>query len=87
MARLHATRVVISRGLFEGVSADELADRCTSSTRATTLRNLDTPLKVMIGRALLATFLFLPALGALKARYVAARELAADRQAVQVCWA
>ena len=48
------------------------------------VRNLD-PLKVLIVRALPATFFFLPALGALRARYVAGRELAADRRAVQAC--
>jgi hypothetical protein len=32
-----------------------------------------------------ATFFFLPALDALRARYVAGRELAADRRAVQTC--
>jgi hypothetical protein len=42
-------------------------------------------LKVLIVRALPATFFFLPALGALRARYVAGRELAADRRAVRAC--
>src|SRR5207245_4239642 len=42
-------------------------------------------LKVLIVRALPATFFFLPALGALRARYVAGRELAADRRAVHAC--
>jgi beta-lactamase regulating signal transducer with metallopeptidase domain len=75
-------RVVISRGLFEGISGDELA--AVLEHEGYHVRNLD-PLKVLIGRALLATFLFLPALSALRARYVAARELAADRQALQAC--
>ncbi|HVA20359.1 MAG TPA: M56 family metallopeptidase [Solirubrobacteraceae bacterium] len=48
------------------------------------VRNLD-PLKVLIVRALPATFFFLPVLGALRARYVAGREMAADRRAVQEC--
>ena len=46
--------------------------------------NLD-PLKIVLVRALSAAFFFLPALDALCARYVAARELAADRRAVALC--
>src|SRR5205807_10105183 len=48
------------------------------------VRNLD-PLKVLLVRALPATFFFVPALAALRSRYVAGRELAADRRAVQEC--
>lgn len=75
-------RVTISRGLYEGVSADEL--EAVLEHERYHVRNLD-PLKVLIVRALPATFLFLPALSALKTRYVAGRELAADRRAVQEC--
>ncbi|HVA18940.1 MAG TPA: hypothetical protein VMU55_02055, partial [Solirubrobacteraceae bacterium] len=39
----------------------------------------------LIVRALPATFFFLPVLGSLRTRYVAGRELAADRRAVQAC--
>jgi beta-lactamase regulating signal transducer with metallopeptidase domain len=39
----------------------------------------------MLVRALSAALFFLPALGSLRARYVAARELAADRRAVEIC--
>src|SRR2546425_340684 len=75
-------RVAVSRGLSEGVSPEEL--RAVLEHERYHVRNLD-PLKVLIVRALPATFFFLPALGALRARYVAGRELAADRRAVQAC--
>lgn len=48
------------------------------------VRNLD-PLKVLLVRALPATFFFVPALAGLRSRYVAGRELAADRRAVRAC--
>jgi hypothetical protein len=75
-------RVAVSRGLLEGVSAQEL--RAVLEHERYHVRNLD-PLKVLIVRALPATFFFLPVLGALRTRYVAGRELAADRRAVQAC--
>ena len=75
-------RVVVSRGLLEGVSAEEL--RAVLEHERYHVRNLD-PLKVLIVRALPATFFFLPALGALRTRYIAGRELAADRRAVRAC--
>ncbi len=75
-------RVAVSLGLLEGVSAEEL--RAVLEHERYHVRNLD-PLKVLIVRALPATFFFLPALGALRTRYVAGRELAADRRAVQAC--
>ena len=46
--------------------------------------NLD-PLKVVLVQAFSAAFFFLPALDALRARYLAGRELAADRRAVRAC--
>lgn len=75
-------RVAVSRGLLEGVSTGEL--RAVLEHERYHVSNLD-PLKVLVVRALPATFFFLPALGALRTRYVAARELAADRRAVQAC--
>jgi len=75
-------QVAVSRGLLEGVSAEEL--RAVLEHERYHVRNLD-PLKVLIVRALPATFFFLPVLGALRTRYVAGRELAADRRAVQAC--
>jgi beta-lactamase regulating signal transducer with metallopeptidase domain len=48
------------------------------------VRNLD-PLKVLLARALPATFFYAPVLSSLQRRYVAARELAADRRAFESC--
>jgi Zn-dependent protease with chaperone function len=75
-------RVAVSRGLFEGFAANEL--QAVLEHERYHVRNLD-PLKVLVVGALPATFFFLPALRALRTRYVAARELAADRRAVQAC--
>ena len=75
-------RVAVSRGLLEGVSGVEL--RAVLEHERYHVRNLD-PLKVVLVRALSAALFFLPALDALRARYVAGRELAADRRAVAVC--
>ncbi len=75
-------RVAVSWGLLEGVSAEEL--RAVLEHERYHVRNLD-PLKVLIVRALPATFFFVPALGALRTRYIAGRELAADRRAVRAC--
>ncbi len=75
-------RVAVSRGLFEGFAANEL--QAVLEHERYHVHNLD-PLKVLVVRALPTTFFFVPALGALRTRYVAARELAADRRAVQTC--
>jgi Zn-dependent protease with chaperone function len=75
-------RVAVSRRLLEDASASEL-DAVLEHERYH-VRNLD-PLKVLLARALPATFFYLPALRALHTRYVAGRELAADRRAVQSC--
>ena len=75
-------QVAVSRGLFDGVSEQEL--RAVLEHERYHVRNLD-PLKVLLARALPATFFFVPALAALRARYVAGRELAADRRAVRTC--
>lgn len=75
-------RVAVSRGLLDGVSADELC--AVLEHERYHVRNLD-PLKMLLVRALPATFFFVPALVALRSRYVAGRELAADRRAVRAC--
>jgi Zn-dependent protease with chaperone function len=75
-------RVAVSRGLLEGVSGGEL--RAVLEHERYHVCNLD-PLKVVLVRALTAALFFLPALDSLRARYVAGRELAADRRAVAVC--
>jgi Zn-dependent protease with chaperone function len=72
-------RVAVSRGLLELASVEEL-DAVLVHERYH-VRNLD-PLKVLFARALPAAFFYLPAFGNLRERYVAGRELAADRRAV-----
>lgn len=73
-------RVAVSRGILDGLSEREL--EAVLEHEAYHVRSLD-PLKVVVARALTAALYFLPALGGLRARYVAARELAADRRAVE----
>jgi Zn-dependent protease with chaperone function len=75
-------RVAVSRGLFEVASSAELD--AVLEHELYHVRNLD-PLKVVFARALPATFYYLPALSALDKRYVASRELAADRRALRSC--
>jgi len=75
-------RVAVSRGLLERTSRLEL--RAVLEHERYHLRNLD-PLKVVLVRALTAALFLLPALDSLCARYVAGRELAADRRAVAIC--
>jgi hypothetical protein len=73
-------RVVASRGLIEAVTSREF-DAVLTHERYH-IRNFDT-LKVVVARAAPAAFFFLPALGPLRERYLAGRELAADRHAVR----
>src|SRR5271165_2581003 len=75
-------RVAVSSGFLEGATSAEL--RAVLEHEHYHVRNLD-PLKVVLVRALSTTLFFLPALESLRARYVAGRELAADRRAVEVC--
>lgn len=75
-------RVAVSGGLVEGVSGEEL--RAVLEHEHYHVCNLD-PLKVVFVQALSAAFFFLPALDSLRARYLAGRELAADRRAVRAC--
>ena len=75
-------RVAVSRGLLEGVSPLEL--KAVLEHERYHVRNLD-PLKALLVQALSATFFLLPALDSLGGRYLACRELAADRQAVAAC--
>jgi Zn-dependent protease with chaperone function len=72
-------RVTVSRGLYELTSPREL-DAVLEHERYH-VHNLD-PLKVMLARGLPATFFYLPVLSDLHVRYLAGRELAADRRAV-----
>jgi Zn-dependent protease with chaperone function len=73
-------RVAVSLGLLGAASPDELA--AVLAHERYHVRNLD-PLKVLFARALPGSFFYMPALRCLHTRYVAGRELAADRRAVQ----
>jgi Zn-dependent protease with chaperone function len=75
-------RVAVSRGLLDRATGDEL--RAVLEHERYHVRNLD-PLKAALMRVLAEALFFLPALSSLRARYVAGRELAADRQAVALC--
>jgi hypothetical protein len=75
-------RVALSAGLIEATSPDEL-DAILAHERYH-VRNLD-PFKVVLARTLPALFFYLPLFRALQARYVAGRELAADRKAAESC--
>jgi Zn-dependent protease with chaperone function len=75
-------RVAVSRGLLEGVSSAEL--RAVLHHERYHVVNLD-PLKALLAKTLSTTFFFLPALDSLRARYLAARELSADRCAARIC--
>jgi Zn-dependent protease with chaperone function len=75
-------RVAVSRGLLERATSEEL--RAVLEHERYHVRNID-PLKAAIVRVLSEALFFLPALSSLRTRYVAARELAADRRAVALC--
>jgi beta-lactamase regulating signal transducer with metallopeptidase domain len=75
-------RVAVSRGLCDSASPGEL--RAVLAHERYHVCNLD-PLKMLLLRALSATLFYLPVLSSLRARYVAGRELAADRRAVVIC--
>ena len=73
-------RVAVSRGLIESVSDEELT--AVLDHERYHVSNYD-PLKVVVARSLPDSLFFLPALSELRGRYVAARELAADRRAMR----
>jgi Zn-dependent protease with chaperone function len=73
-------KVVVSSGLVESVSAEEL-DAVLAHERYH-VRNYD-PLKVVVVRTLPSAFFFLPVLRELRTRYLAARELEADRRSLE----
>lgn len=73
-------RVAVSRGLVDSVSREELA--AVFDHERYHVANYD-PLKVVLARSLPDSLFFLPALSELRGRYVAARELAADRRAMR----
>jgi Zn-dependent protease with chaperone function len=71
-------RVVVSRGMLEGLSQPELA--AVLEHERYHVAQLD-PLRTALAQALCAGFFFMPVLAALAARYMTARELAADARA------
>lgn len=79
---ISAPRVAVSSGLLDATDHEEL--EAVLAHERYHLRNRDT-LKVVVARAAPAAFFFLPALGHLRDRYLAGRELAADRHAVRAC--
>jgi Zn-dependent protease with chaperone function len=79
---LMTPRVAVSRELLKRATGEEL--RAVLEHERYHVRNMD-PLKAAIARVLSEAMFFLPALDSLRARYVAGRELAADRRAVTLC--
>lgn len=77
---LAAPRVLVSQGLIDAVTPDEL--RAVLEHERYHVQSWDT-IKVVVARAAPSAFFFLPALAHLRDRYLAGRELAADRQAVR----
>lgn len=77
---LTSPRVALSRGLLDAVGPDELA--AVVQHERYHVRNADT-LKAVVARAAPSAFFFLPALRHLRDRYLAGRELAADRAAMR----
>jgi Zn-dependent protease with chaperone function len=75
-------RVAVSRGLVDATTPNEIA--AVLEHERYHVRNLD-PLKVLVARAVAPAFFYLPAVRDLRRRYVAGRELAADRRAVRAC--
>ena len=75
-------RVAVSRGLLERATDDEL--RAVLEHERYHVRNVD-PLKAALVRVLSEALFILPALDSLRTRYMAGRELAADRRAVALC--
>lgn len=73
-------RVAVSRGLVEATSQEEL--EAVLAHERYHVRNLD-PLKVVVARGLPRGFFYVPALRDFARRYVAGRELAADRLALE----
>lgn len=77
---LAAARIAVSRGLVDQLSPQEL--HAVIAHERFHLHARD-PLKLLIARVATRTCFFLPAVNQLMARYVAGRELAADRSALR----
>ncbi len=74
-----SSRVAVSRGLVDALEPGQLT--AVLHHERYHVRNRDT-LKMVVARAAPVAFFFLPALAHLRARYLAGRELAADRAAL-----
>jgi Zn-dependent protease with chaperone function len=74
-----SARVAVSRGLVEALDTEQLV--AVLQHERYHVRNRDT-LKMVVARAAPVAFFFLPALANLRTRYLAGRELAADRAAL-----
>ncbi len=79
---LLSPRVAVSRGLLQRASGEQL--RAVLAHERYHVHNLD-PLKGVLARTLAAALFLLPVLDCWRARYLAARELAADRDAIASC--
>lgn len=77
---MSAPRVAVSTALADRLTVDELV--AVLAHERYHLRTRD-PLKVVVGRALSRAYFFLPVLSSLQQRYLAGRELAADRRALR----
>jgi Zn-dependent protease with chaperone function len=75
-------RVLVSTGLAEVLAGGELAAVLTHEQEH--VRGRD-PVKAVVARALPARYFYVPYLARLRARYIAGRELAADRAAIAAC--
>lgn len=77
---LGAPRIALSRGLVEQLSTEELEAVVAHERYHVLARD---PLKLVVARTAAKTCFFLPAVGHLVTRYLAGRELAADRRSVR----
>lgn len=73
-------RIAVSRALLERLSPSELDAVLAHERYHVAARD---PLKLLVARAAARTCFFLPAIGHLVTRYVAGRELAADRRSLR----
>ena len=77
---LGTPRIAVSRGLIEQLSAEELEAVVVHERYHVRARD---PLKLVVARTAARACWFLPAIGHLVARYLAGRELAADRRSLR----
>jgi len=77
---LAAPRIAVSRGLVEQLSTEELEAVVAHERHHVRARD---PLKLVVARTAAWMCFFLPAVGDLVTRYLAGRELAADRRSVR----